>query len=61
MEVCVLRGEAVASVGRWKSRFLHCAAHDEAVSNSGRNDGFLVWRESKEKGPAFFYRAFSLR
>jgi hypothetical protein len=25
-----------------KSRFLHCATHDETVSRFGRNDGFLV-------------------
>jgi len=28
-----------------RSRFLHCAAHDETVSSFGRNDSFCGWEE----------------
>jgi hypothetical protein len=32
---------------RWRSGFLHYAAHDKTVSSFGRNDGFWVgWSES---------------
>src|SRR6266702_3832608 len=34
-----------------RSRFLHCAAHDETVSSFGRNDSFLwLGGESKDNG-----------
>jgi hypothetical protein len=36
--------------GLWRSGFLHCTAHDDAVSRFGRNDGCLVaWREGWQR------------
>src|SRR5260370_42029790 len=37
---------------RWRSGFLHCAAHDKTVSSFGRNDGFLAVGEGERKATA---------
>ena len=35
---------------RWRSGFLHCAAHDETVSSFGRNDVFCwVGRDKDDR------------
>src|SRR5260370_16610732 len=36
----------------WRSGFLHCAAHDKAVSSFGRNDGCWLRRRKQTRATA---------